>query len=551
MATLTGFFTEIADAIREVEGSVEAIPAPTFPDRIRNLTVAVDFTRLAAAIADATARKDETKVAGSGDYDFGTEVTTQGAIDALALAISTAQGAYDTYKTGPVTQALLNDAQEALEGAVSTFEAAITQVTPDTSALTAQESRYTTLKTGVSTSANGKDVTFGGKWVTSAEQSAADTALSTARSTVEAATKQSQINAAVSTLTSALDTYQAAIKTATKDTAALDAAISAANAAKADVSASDQEGADLPAGSKYVTMAQMKALTDAIAAATTAKTASTTQAQLDAATSTLTTATSTFEGQVKTNRPSIPADQSAFNATSWEDMALLSADCAKVGASDYQKLLGFMKDVAVSGVGTVKARLIGLNHDDLVSGGKAGFTFQLTDGLSTSAPASFQMNSSNTNSGGWASSLMRSTNLPKLKAALPADLQGVIKKVTKKTSTANSGTAVSDTEDDLFLLSLVESIGTTKTAYTDNPVASGNYLYNEGSQYEYYKQFDGNKTEAFNHHIINQASGGAQIWWLRSIRLGNTTGFYVMRTSGGWNYHNASNAYLPAAGFAL
>ena len=31
--------------------------------------------------------------------------------------------------------------------------------------------------------------------------------------------------------------------------------------------------------------------------------------------------------------------------------------------------------------------------------------------------------------------------------------------------------------------------------------------------------------------------------------LGNTTNFYNMNTSGDWNNNNASNAYLPAAGF--
>lgn len=45
------------------------------------------------------------------------------------------------------------------------------------------------------------------------------------------------------------------------------------------------------------------------------------------------------------------------------------------------------------------------------------------------------------------------------------------------------------------------------------------------------------------------ASGGAQNWWLRSINLGNTTNFYNMNTSGDWNNNNASNSYLPAAGF--
>lgn len=250
-------------------------------------------------------------------------------------------------------------------------------------------------------------------------------------------------------------------------------------------------------------------------------------------------------------RPRIPASQAEFGSASWSDLEKLSADCAKNGTGDYTKMLGWTKDVAVSGVGTVKTMLIGLNHDTYTAGGTAGFSYQLRDGLSATEPVSFQMNTSDTNSGGWASSAMRSTNLPKLLAALPADLRAVIKKVNKSTSTANSGTTVSTTSDDLWLLSLVESIGTTKTAYTDNKVESSNYLSKEGTQYEYYKQFDGNKTNAFNAHIIKNASGSANRWWLRSIYLGNTTSFYGMGNSGGWGGLSASNTGLPAAGFCI
>lgn len=252
-------------------------------------------------------------------------------------------------------------------------------------------------------------------------------------------------------------------------------------------------------------------------------------------------------------RPRIPASQAEFNAASWADLEKLSADCAKSGSGDYTSLLGLTKDASVSGVGTVKTMLIGLDHDTLTAGGKAGFSFQLRDGLSSSAPTAFRMNGSGTNSGGWAVSEMRTTNLPKLLAALPSDLRSRIKKVNKSTSTANSGTAVSTTSDDLFLLSLIEAIGTTKTSYTDNPVASGNYLYNEGTQYEYYAQFDSNKTNAFNAYIVKNASGSNESWWFRSIRLGYGADFYLAKTSNDWYDYDciASRSWLPAAGFCL
>lgn len=487
---------------------------------------------LKQSIATATSKKTAAKVAGSGDYDFGTQVTDQASVDALGKAITTAQAVVDGYGETVFTQGELDAAKATLDAAVKAFDATLKPLTADKSGLTAQESRYTTLKQGVSTSANGKDIAFGGKWVTSAEQSAADTALSTARSTVEAATKQSQINSAVSTLKSALDTYQAAIKTATKDAAALDAAISAANAAKADVQASDQEGADLPAGSKYVTTAQMKALTDAIAAATTAKTASTTQAQLDAATSTLTTATSTFEGQIKTNwqAPEDIAD------ASWDDIARTSA-LAAADPQSYQKYLGQTKVIDMSGLGNgctnVTAMIIGIGHDVDESGAKLGFTFQLRDGLPYQT---FTMNSSATTSGGWRDSLMRSTNIKKVKEAMPADLKSRLKTMVKKTNITASGTSTVETQDDIALLSVREVFGSAETGQT--------WWASEGEQYEWYAAHN-----TASDRIIKRADGSAHSWWLRSVY--SSTNFCRVDDDGNRNSGNADYERLPCACFSV
>ena len=249
------------------------------------------------------------------------------------------------------------------------------------------------------------------------------------------------------------------------------------------------------------------------------------------------------------NEPNeIPRTQMEFNDTSWEDMAKLAARCASEGTADYEHLLGFTKDVDVEGVGIVKAKLIGLNHDTYTDGGTAGFTFQLTDGLSYSSPVLFDMNSFDTSSGGWAASEMRNTNLPKLLTALPSDLQGLIKKVDKQTSTVSTGTEVSTTSDDLFLLSLVESVGKTTTAYSDNPVAMGSpsFLENEGTQYEYYV-----KHPTLNDHIIKSNTGSAHYWCLRSMNLDNAYLFHGMNGTGRWSGNFAREGGLPAAGFCL
>ena len=259
-----------------------------------------DYRQLKKALTEADALKDSAKV-GGGDYDFGTNVTDQDSLDAFTGAIAKAQAVLDAYEDPDTTQQTLDGAAGELQAAVETFRASCKPVQPDKSGLTEQESRYTTLKDGVSVSADGKDVAFGSKWVTTQEQTAADNALTTARNAVNAAKKQTEIDGAVSTLTSALDTYERAIKTATKDTAALDSAISAANEAKDGVLTSDSEGSDLPAGSKYVTTDQMSTFEDAIGAATSVKEGATKQSEIDKAASDLKSATSTFSSHVKQN----------------------------------------------------------------------------------------------------------------------------------------------------------------------------------------------------------------------------------------------------------
>lgn len=99
----------------------------------------------------------------------------------------------------------------------------------------------------------------------------------------------------------------------------------------------------------------------------------------------------------------------------------------------------------------------------------------LTDssyGNQTTTSGAFTMNTSNTNSGGWASCHMRKTVLgadsspssPKantLLAALPADLRAVMKSVTKYTdntgNASNTAAAVTATTDYLWLLAEFET----------------------------------------------------------------------------------------------
>ncbi|MBS6978822.1 MAG: hypothetical protein KH131_09960, partial [Faecalibacterium prausnitzii] len=63
----------------------------------------------------------------------------------------------------------------------------------------------------------------------------------------------------------------------------------------------------------------------------------------------------------------------------------------------------------------------------------------------------YQMNSSNTNAGGWRDCQMRTQTMPALKALLPAEVQAGIRAVNKLTSAGNQSPIIVTTSDDLFL----------------------------------------------------------------------------------------------------
>ena len=154
-------------------------------------------------------------------------------------------------------------------------------------------------------------------------------------------------------------------------------------------------------------------------------------------------------------------------------------------------------------------------------------TFQLVDCLNQTA----QMNSSNTNTGGWNGSAMR-TRMATYKSQLPAALRNVIKTVKKKSGTGGgSSSGTQTTNDDLFLLSEIEIFGTTTYSVAG-----------EGTQYAWYKA--GNTR-------IKKVNGSAGYWWERSPYSGNTNYFCYVNGSGNANANSAGNSYGVSFGFCV
>jgi len=212
----------------------------------------------------------------------------------------------------------------------------------------------------------------------------------------------------------------------------------------------------------------------------------------------------------------------SLNDTDWDDIDI----CGRLGMAQQFFKVGDTKTVNIGGT-NYEVQIIGFNHDDKVSGGKAAYTFQLVDCLN----ATDQMNSSNDNSGGWNGSAMRS-RMSTYKSQLPAALRNVIKTVKKKSGTGGgSFSGTQTTNDDLFLLAEIEIFGSASYSVAG-----------EGRQYDWYKA--GNSR-------IKKTNGHADYWWERSPVPGNTNYFCRVNSSGTGSDYYAAYSYGVSFGFCV
>lgn len=182
--------------------------------------------------------------------------------------------------------------------------------------------------------------------------------------------------------------------------------------------------------------------------------------------------------------------------------------------------------------------VIGFNHDELTTPtaygaatatGKAGITFQMHDLFATF----YAMNSSNTNSGGWKSSAMRTSTMATMKGYLPAAWQTAIKPVNKVSGTGGGSSSGTETvSDSCFLLAEIEIFGSTTYSVSE-----------EGTQYAYYK--------AGNSKVKNKG-GSADLCWERSpYRLSSSSFCIVDENGNAATLRAANNIAGVAFGFCV
>ena len=259
---------------------------------------------------------------------------------------------------------------------------------------------------------------------------------------------------------------------------------------------------------------------------------------------------------------------STLNNNEWSVIKSVSdagqgANYWSIGDRKAVTLNGTVGKLSLSNV-TTYAFIIGFNHNASVEGTNR-IHFQLAKTALTggtdvclcdssynsnvSTTGYFSMNSSRTNSGGWASSQMRTnicgTSLSSYSgtiiAVIPAALRAVLKSVTKYTDNTGGGStaasAVTATTDYFFLLSEYEVFGSISYANSNES--------SKQAQYAYYSA--GNRKIKYKHDGTSTAAS----WWLRSPDASYSLSFVRVHADGTVNYTNAHFSLGFAPGFCV
>lgn len=192
----------------------------------------------------------------------------------------------------------------------------------------------------------------------------------------------------------------------------------------------------------------------------------------------------------------------------------------------YAFILGFDHNAAIEGMNTIHFAL-GMTSD----GTRIAFCDSKYNRQSSGAY--FNMQTANTNSGGWSNSYMRSNICPAFKSAMPSAWQNVITSCTKYSDNTgmSSGSAsdVTSTTDTLFLLAEFEVQGARRIANSKEKDYQQQYTY-----------FANGNSKVFYKH--NTTSTACQ-WWLRSVCVFNNNYFCHVDTDGSANCYYAGYSY--------
>ena len=257
----------------------------------------------------------------------------------------------------------------------------------------------------------------------------------------------------------------------------------------------------------------------------------------------------------------------SLEAYSWGELAALAdeiAHCANDGAAvQLAARYGFcdeegslaktaVKEVVLLDGTVVRAKLVGIRHDERSDGGVVGLTFAFADSVHSHAMNhSFEGTEGDDadSTGGWAASDMRLWLDDTLWQELPPDLRGRIVRVQKRTANSVdeedelpesgklSGSAadwVRETSDRLWLFSASELCGVVPARASIGVDQTMMGVYEaEGTQYQLFSEYGVRAFEP-NEELVDALAGdgGRHTWWLRTKTLEFGDGFWLVGTDG-------------------
>lgn len=202
----------------------------------------------------------------------------------------------------------------------------------------------------------------------------------------------------------------------------------------------------------------------------------------------------------------------------WE--AVFASEAAGTYATDYA--IGDEVPLDLGSEGLIQMQIAAFDTDDKADGsGKAGITWIAKELLVTSN----RMNATNTNSGGWEATEMRSYLKNTIKPLIPSNVRNAIVNVTKKSDLYPS--ASQTTTEDVWIPSYKE-------------------VSNSGVGDYYYSALFPDNASRIKHKA---GSTSAYRWWLRSANQTGSSRFRYVHTTGSVSDNYASTAYGVALSF--
>lgn len=157
--------------------------------------------------------------------------------------------------------------------------------------------------------------------------------------------------------------------------------------------------------------------------------------------------------------------------------------------------------------------IVGFNHDDLTSGGKAAYTFGMKNLMANTR----QMNATETNYGSFDGSNMYAYLKDTVFQKFTSDLRSVVKFVNKKTNAGNRSMTTKTISMQIFLFSAIEISGSQMSDDASDE---------EGTQYA---AFFNNSSRIKK---LSNGVGAAQGWWTRSPNTQFNYAFIMVNLDG-------------------